>query len=148
MCIDKGHGDIESVILKRRTCTVFLFSERYTTQTILKFPTHMSTAVDARRRPSLWSYISFSSPPRRRSVSLPTRNNVDVHEKDDRRRNVKLEYTDEGRMTQSQRSRYLKTGGVLAFIFFLLYLLAPNHGTNIGDVVKGMSLMWASYIRR
>ena len=102
----------------------------------------MSTAVDARRRPSLWSYISFSSAPRRRSVSLPTRNNVDVHEKDDRRRNAKLDYTDEGRMTQSQRSRYLKTGGVLAFIFFLLYLLAPNHGTNIGDVVKGMKLPW------
>lgn len=40
-------------------------------------------------------------------------------------------------MTQSQRSRYLKTGAVLAFVLFLLYLLAPDHAPAIGDVVKG-----------
>ena len=98
----------------------------------------MSTAVDARRRPSLWSYISFSSPPRRRSSSLPTRSNSSPYDKDDRRRNAKLEYSNEGWMTQSQRSRYLKTGGVLALVLFLFYILAPDHGTGIRDVVKGV----------
>ena len=101
----------------------------------------MSTAVDARRRPSLWSYLSFSSPPRRRSVSLPTRSNSNSYDKDNRRRNAKLEYSNEGWMTQSQRSRYLKTGGVLAFILFLLYILAPNHGAGIRDVVKGVYIV-------
>lgn len=39
-------------------------------------------------------------------------------------------------MTQSQRSRYLKTGGIVFFIVFLFYFLAPS-GTNI--VPGGMS---------
>lgn len=32
-------------------------------------------------------------------------------------------------MTQSQRSRYLKTGGILAFILFIIYVLAPSSRT-------------------
>jgi guanosine-diphosphatase len=43
-------------------------------------------------------------------------------------------------MTQSQRSRYLKTGGILLFVVFLFYYLSPKGtdlyggGTNIGNV--------------
>ncbi len=33
-------------------------------------------------------------------------------------------------MTQSQRSRYVKTGGILLFIVFLFFFLAPT-GTNV-----------------
>lgn len=100
----------------------------------------MSTAVDARRRPSLWSYISFSSSPRRRSISLPTRSNGSAERGDERRRNAKLDYSSDGRMTQSQRSRYLKTGGILAFILFFLYVIAPSR-RSVGNVVKGAKAM-------
>ena len=108
----------------------------------------MSTSVDARRRPSLWSYISFGTP-RRRSVSLPTRNNHhDPFEKADRhRRNgsahgpvATVENIRDVWMTQSQRSRYLKAGGILAFFVFLFFLLAPGERTNVRELVKGMSM--------
>lgn len=39
-------------------------------------------------------------------------------------------------MTQSQRSRYVKTGGVLFFVVFLFYFLAPS-GTSIKDISSG-----------
>ena len=39
-------------------------------------------------------------------------------------------------MTQSQRSRYLKTGGILAFILFLFYVIGPSRG-RVENVVKG-----------
>lgn len=39
-------------------------------------------------------------------------------------------------MTQSQRSRYLKTGGILALVVFLLFVLAPGKG-GVRDFVHG-----------
>ncbi|TVY19892.1 putative guanosine-diphosphatase [Lachnellula arida] len=72
---------------------------------------------------------------RRTSVSLPTRNVAhDPHEKP-ARYNTKgasnsavanLEKARAAYMTQSQRSRYLKTGGILLFIVFLFYYLSPS----------------------
>ncbi|TVY29381.1 putative guanosine-diphosphatase [Lachnellula hyalina] len=72
---------------------------------------------------------------RRTSVSLPTRNVAhDPHEKP-ARYNTKgasnsavaiLEKAKAAYMTQSQRSRYLKTGGILLFIVFLFYYLSPS----------------------
>jgi guanosine-diphosphatase len=75
---------------------------------------------------------------RRTSVSLPTRNG-DPHEKPARYNSNKdlsvhragiLDSLKAAWMTQSQRSRYVKTGGILLFIAFLFYFLAPT-GTNI-----------------
>lgn len=112
-------------------------------------PSPMSTAIDSRRRPSLWSYISFTSSPRRRSVSLPTRNNAnDPFEKANRHRrtngsaNGSAGVVDNFKgawMTQSQRSRYLKTGGILAFVVLLLFFLAPSERSSVRDFVTGMS---------
>lgn len=78
---------------------------------------------------------------RRTSVSLPTRNIAhDPHEKPARYDTSagsavgKLEKlrvkAKDAWMTQSQRSRYLKTGGLLLFIVFLFYYLSPS-GTDV-----------------
>lgn len=75
---------------------------------------------------------------RRTSVSLPTRN-VDPHEKPARYTSHKgssvhhagtLDNLKAAWMTQSQRSRYVKTGGILLFIVFLFFYLSPS-GTNV-----------------
>lgn len=105
----------------------------------------MSTAIDARRRPSIWSYVSFSQP-RRRSVSLPTRNTIDdPFEKAGRHSSNGsangsttgiVDSVKDAWMTQSQRSRYLKTGGILALVVFLLFVLAPGKG-GVRDFVHG-----------
>jgi guanosine-diphosphatase len=72
---------------------------------------------------------------RRTSVSLPTRNVAhDPHEKPNRytskgarvRAASTLERVKAAWMTQSQRSRYLKTGGILLFVIFLFYYLSPS----------------------
>ena len=107
----------------------------------------MSTAVD-RRRPSLWSYISFSSSPRRRSVSLPTRSTVnDPFEKANRHQRTNghangsagVVHNIKGAlMTQSQRSRYLKTGGIIAFLIVLLFFLAPGERASVREFVGSM----------
>lgn len=41
-------------------------------------------------------------------------------------------------MTGGQRSRLFKTGGIIAFVFFLLYLFAPsNTAGEVKELVKG-----------
>lgn len=109
----------------------------------------MSTGVDTRRRPGLWSYISFTSSPRKRSISLPKPNNNhgrDSYGKVNRQRNSgwstassdTVENIKESWMTGGQRSRLLKTGGIIAFVFFLLYLFAPsNTAGEVKELVKG-----------
>jgi hypothetical protein len=76
---------------------------------------------------------------RRTSVSLPTRNVAhDPHEKPARYSTKGasdsaagiLEKAKAAWMTQSQRSRYLKTGGILLFVIFLFYYLSPS-GTDV-----------------
>ncbi|KAG9235882.1 guanosine-diphosphatase-like protein [Amylocarpus encephaloides] len=71
---------------------------------------------------------------RRTSVSLPTRNVAhDPHEKAGRYSSTGarqgavgiLEKAKSAWMTQSQRSRYLKTGGILVFVIFLFYYFTP-----------------------
>ncbi|KAI9837250.1 MAG: Guanosine-diphosphatase [Sarea resinae] len=106
----------------------------------------MSDSVHVRRRPSLWSYFSFSSSsPRKQSASLPTRSNAaDPFEKPDRHigeghangsadfmSNVKSAW-----MAQSQRSRYFKTGGVIGLLVLLFFFLAPSSKTGFSDVVS------------
>ncbi|KAL9591239.1 MAG: hypothetical protein Q9179_007924 [Wetmoreana sp. 5 TL-2023] len=111
----------------------------------------MSTGFDARRRPGIWSYISFSSSPRKRSVSLPKPNNNHgrvTYEKanwnrgsgwgtatSDTVENIKKSW-----MTGGQRSRLLKSGGFIALVVFLIYLFAPsNTADGVKELVKGHS---------
>jgi hypothetical protein len=92
-------------------------------------PTSIRTSIDC---------IASSHLMRRTSVSLPTRNVAyDPHEKPARYNKgantsaaAILEKIKIAWMTQSQRSRYLKTGGVLLLVVFLFYYLSPR-GTDI-----------------
>ena len=73
----------------------------------------------------------FSFGPRRRtSVSLPRNNDPsrDPFEKADRHeRNPSRSMDFKGSaMNQGQRVRYLKTGGIIAFILLILYFIAPR----------------------
>ncbi|KAI0626865.1 nucleoside diphosphatase gda1 protein [Pyrenophora tritici-repentis] len=107
----------------------------------------MSSGVEvpgrSQRRPGIWSYFSFSGPRRRVSVSLPrnfdpNRDSSDPHEKPDRHSRHRSTYSDAfmnehkggAVMNQGQRLRYLKTGGVIAFILFALYMIAPRDGLS------------------
>ena len=103
----------------------------------------MSTAVDARRRPNLWSYISFGSP-RRRSISLPTRSNLgpDNSGRDDGTRknlwgNGSADAYRDATMTGGQRARFLKTGGVAFFVFLILYLVTSRSSNGVRNVADG-----------
>ncbi|KAL9025405.1 MAG: hypothetical protein Q9196_005764, partial [Gyalolechia fulgens] len=112
----------------------------------------MSTGFDAGRRPSLWSYISFNSSPRKRSVSLPKPNNNHgrgSYAKVNRYRTSgwstapsdTVENIKDSWMTGGQRSRLLKTGGIIAFVVFLLYLFAPSKTADgVKGLIKGHSL--------
>jgi len=96
----------------------------------------MSSGVDVHRRPTIWSYFSFAGPRRRISVSLPrsvTETVDDPYEKPDRhsrRRsgpaNGLMNELKTGAMNGGQRTRYLKTGGVIAFILLVLYFITPS----------------------
>ena len=108
----------------------------------------MSTAHDVRRRPGLWSYFSFGSPPHRRIVSSPERQGLGRQEKEDsptrawggRGRADTLEgyRTEPVPMTGGRRSRYLKTGGVVTLILFLLYLFSSRDNVNVRNIVQGL----------
>ena len=110
----------------------------------------MSTGIDARRRPTIWSYISFGTP-RRRSVSLPKPNGNSLEDKeealrqsiwgDGRSRSTSTAFTDAS-MTGGQRSRYLKTGGFIALILFVLYLLTSRDSAGVRDYVKGILFVY------
>lgn len=91
----------------------------------------MSTSID-RRRPGIWSYISFGSGARRRSISLPQREkSEDAFEKEGRYFQARQRPTlSSGMMGQSQRSRYLKTGGVVAFVVLVLFYLSGPRGSS------------------
>jgi guanosine-diphosphatase len=106
----------------------------------------MSTSVDSRRRPSLWSYISFGSNPRRRqSVSLPTNHNGDhdPFEKANRhsRSNHKstLSAVNAAWMNQTPRAKFFRLGGILIFLAFLFFLLSPGERAKVGQFVESKS---------
>ena len=104
----------------------------------------MSTAFDTRRRPTLWSYLSFNSNPRRRSGSLPRHETPSPESKETTPpkgswgRAGNLEGYKEASMTGGQRARLLKTGGVIAFVLLLLYLFTSRDVAGVRDVVEGM----------
>ncbi|KAF2466162.1 uncharacterized protein BDR25DRAFT_238032 [Lindgomyces ingoldianus] len=107
----------------------------------------MSSGVDVRRRPGIWSYFSFTGGPRRRtSVSLPRNANPnnDPFEKADRhsrhRSTTSTSFMNDlkgAAMNQGQRTRYLKTGGIIAFILLVLYFIAPRDGISSGSFSEG-----------
>ncbi|KAF2646146.1 guanosine-diphosphatase [Massarina eburnea CBS 473.64] len=112
----------------------------------------MSSGVDVQRRPGIWSYFSFPGGPRRRtSVSLPrsindANINDDPYEKPDRHSQrghrpipsvSSMDYKGNN-MNGGQRARFLKTGGIIAFIVLLLWYIAPSDGlAKAGDAIKG-----------
>ncbi len=108
----------------------------------------MSTAHDVRRRPGLWSYFSFGSPPHRRIVPSPERQDSIRLEKENtptrawggRGRADTLEgyRTEPAPMTGGRRSRYLKTGGVVTLLLFLLYLFSSRDNVNVRNIVQGL----------
>ena len=104
----------------------------------------MSTTFDARRRPSLWSYLSFNSKPRRRSGSLPRHETPtpdsgkdNIPQKGSWGRAGNLEGYKEASMTGGQRARLLKTGGAIALVVLLLYLFTSRDGAGVRDIVEG-----------
>ena len=108
----------------------------------------MSTAHDVRRRPGLWSYFSFGSAPHRRTISSPERQESSQQEKENtpkrawggRGRADTLEgyRTEPAPMTGGRRSRYLKTGGIIALVLFLLYLFSSKENVNVRKIVQGL----------
>jgi hypothetical protein len=91
---------------------------------------------------------------RRTSVSLPTSKVAhDPHEKAARYGSARgtgksgtLENLKTAWMTQTQRTRYIKTGGILLFVIFLFYYLAPT-GTdvyNLGTYQRGAYKLWST----
>lgn len=134
------------VIAKRsRERSAFAQSEPYLRRSC--WAAHMSTGFDARGRPDIWSYISFGSISRRRSVSLPYRaNSNDPFEKANRHSahppsngssnlwgNIKYAW-----MTQSQRSRYLKTGGILVFVVLIFLYTSSADRRRVKGFGGGM----------
>ena len=105
----------------------------------------MSTAVDARRRPNLWSYLSFGSP-RRRSISLPKPNG---QSQDGSREKSMFEASGynhsrssssafkDASMTGGQRSRLLKIGGICFVAFVIFYYFTSGDSAGVRDLVKG-----------
>ena len=103
----------------------------------------MSSGIEvagSQRRPGIWSYFGFSGPRRRVSVSLPRTldsnrdDEDDPHVKAARHSRHRSTYSDafmnehkgSAVMNQGQRLRYLKAGGVIAFILLVLYMIAPS----------------------
>ncbi|CAK3800612.1 nucleoside phosphatase GDA1 CD39 [Lecanosticta acicola] len=95
----------------------------------------MSTTTGTHQRPSLWSYVSFSSTPRRRSSSLtlPKRESQEPHEKRNRhdsfskRKSGSMqEKVQAAWMNQGTRARYIKTGCLIFFVLAVLYYIVPG----------------------
>jgi len=90
----------------------------------------MSRNNDSKRQSDgIWSYFGLSTPRRRISVSLPkTQHSVDPYEKPDRYdgSSANSSHMQDYRMNQGQRSRYLKAGGIIAFVLLIIFYLAPQ----------------------
>lgn len=77
-------------------------------------------------------------------MSLPTRNNYDPYEKENRHRangwtqasTGTVGRVTEAWMTQGQQSRYLKVGGVFFVVGLLLFLLSSGGDRGVGNLVK------------
>lgn len=107
----------------------------------------MHSDTEVLKRPAIWSYVSFSKPRHRASsINFVSRENNDLHEKRDR-------HTTSGKqqppsmhekataawMNQSQRSRYIKTGCLIAFVLLIVYYITPSsYGSSIPSAIPGV----------
>jgi guanosine-diphosphatase len=109
----------------------------------------MSSGIEvpgSQRRPGIWSYFGFSGPRHRVSLSLPRNvdpnRDPDPYEKPDRHSRHRStnsngfmgDYKGGANMNQGQRLRYLRTGGVIAFILLIVYFVAPRSGLSRGTL--------------
>lgn len=95
----------------------------------------MSSGSDSTTKPGAWSYLNFSKPRHRTSsLTFPDRPVRDLHEKLDRHSTSGLQQKSASMqekihaawMNRSQRSRYVKTGCLIAFVLFFLYYITPS----------------------
>lgn len=98
----------------------------------------MASSSDVRRRPDLWSYISFSRPSSRsEDYSLPSHSDDRFdksHRLDDHRTPAEAYVP---HLNQSQRIRYLKYAGILGIVLLVLYFISPTSRT--GPLSAGQS---------
>lgn len=99
----------------------------------------MSTSIDSRSRPKFWSYLSFGSNPRRRSISLPTNKPAgdDPFEKAGRHASAHAhKSTFSGAwMNQSPRGRLWRVGGVIFLVICVFFFFSPGERARVGQFV-------------
>jgi len=96
------------------------------------------------KRPSIWSYVSFSSQPRHRASSLTFPKREDSHEKPGRKASYSKhksqssmhEKVQAAWMNQGARARYIKTGCLIFFVLAVLYYIVPG-GRYAGTTIPG-----------
>ena len=77
-------------------------------------------------------------------MSLPTRNNHDTYERDNRVNGWtqsspgSVGRVKEAWMTQGQQARFLKVGGVFFLVGLLLFLLSSGGERGVGTLVKSL----------
>lgn len=114
----------------------------------------MSRGVDRQQASGVWSYFGFNSPSgashtrnrRTSSVSLPTRNvdssvgrNDRYHKNTYAARNGQRDDS-QSWMNSRQLSRFLKVGGLITLIVFVLFYLAPGERQAVENYVGGMTV--------
>lgn len=100
---------------------------------------------DVRKRPDLWSYISFTGKTsRRNSFTLPTRNNDDPYEKPDRHRNRSTSLM--GEIVPSAKPNWIKYGAVTAVVFFLIFLFSPGT-SKVKNYVGGKRMDFTTSVK-
>ncbi|KAI9830487.1 MAG: Guanosine-diphosphatase [Phylliscum demangeonii] len=97
------------------------------------------SSTGLQRRPSLWSYFSFTSTlSRRQSVSLPTRNTVDDPYEKAGRHSAAVSSHGSARymnasksswLTPAQRSRCFTIGGLIGLVLIMLIFVGPKDAT-------------------
>lgn len=99
----------------------------------------MSTgSAETQQRPSTWQNVSFSSPRRRSSSTvLPKREATTLKDKRVQPESMS-EKVKNAWMNQGQRSRYLKTAGIVAFVLLVLYYIVPGGSGDIGYTPPGV----------
>lgn len=92
----------------------------------------MSSSLDNGQSSNIWSYLpNLSGKPRRRTSvpnsHLRTKSRTDdPFEKADRHSTSHMNDIKSAWMNQGQRARYIKTGGIVAFVLLLLFYIAPR----------------------
>ncbi|KAJ9297333.1 hypothetical protein DTO271G3_4626 [Paecilomyces variotii] len=89
----------------------------------------MSTGVDTGQHPGFWSYLTLRPSNRKQSALHPAKAAIGPSEKTDTKSDELSGNPSPMIMTQSQRSRYLKTGAIVGVLLFLIFILSPSRNT-------------------